>query len=34
MTTQGQTTYLGSYSSNNSISIGMISSNIIASTIL
>ena len=29
ITTQGQITYLGSYSGNNSIPIGMISSNIL-----
>ncbi|WP_150463454.1 DUF3573 domain-containing protein [Francisella sp. XLW-1] len=34
ITTQGQITYLGSYSGNNSIPIGMISSNLFASTIL
>lgn len=34
ITTQGQVTYLGSYSGNNSIPIGMISSNLFASTIL
>ncbi|WP_407877332.1 DUF3573 domain-containing protein [Francisella sciaenopsi] len=34
ITTQGQVTYLGSYSGNNSIPIGMISSNLFASTLL
>jgi len=34
ITTQGQITYLGSYSGNNSIPIAMISSNLFASTIL
>ncbi|MEY8767463.1 DUF3573 domain-containing protein [Francisella philomiragia] len=34
ITTQGQITYLGSYSGNNSVPIGMISSNLFASTIL
>ncbi|ALB01919.1 membrane protein [Francisella persica ATCC VR-331] len=34
ITTQGQVTYLGSYSGNNSIPIGQISSNLFASTLL
>lgn len=34
ITTQGQITYLGSCSGNNSIPIGMISRNLFASTIL